>query len=448
MNNKKIQIQLSDHFNYRKLISFTLPSIIMMIFTSIYSVVDGFFVSNFAGKTPFTAINLIMPFLMILGAIGFMFGTGGSAIIAKTIGEGKREQACRFFSLFIYISIFIGIIVAILGIIFLRPVASALGARDELLENCVRYGQIILIALPAFMLQYEFQSFFVAAGKPKLGLWVTIMAGVTNIILDALLTGWLSLGLEGAAIATAVSQCVGGIIPVIYFVRPNSSLLKLKKTKLNGKVILKACTNGSSELLSNISMSFVSMLYNFQLIKYSGTDGVAAYGVLMYVNMIFLAAFIGYSVGTAPIISYNYGSENFDELKNLLKKSTIIISAFSVFMLIASELLARPLAQIFVGYDKQLMDMTLRGFLFYSFSFLFAGFAIFGSSFFTALNNGIISALISFLRTLIFQAAAVLILPLILGIDGIWISTAIAECLAVVLTIICIFIQRKKYHYL
>jgi len=448
MNNKKIQIQLSDHFNYRKLISFTLPSIIMMIFTSIYSVVDGFFVSNFAGKTPFTAINLIMPFLMILGAIGFMFGTGGSAIIAKTIGEGKREQACRFFSLFIYISIFIGIIVAILGIIFLRPVASALGARDELLENCVRYGQIILIALPAFMLQYEFQSFFVAAGKPKLGLWVTIIAGVTNIILDALLTGWLSLGLEGAAIATAVSQCVGGIIPVIYFVQPNSSLLKLKKTKLNGKVILKACTNGSSELLSNISMSFVSMLYNFQLIKYSGTDGVAAYGVLMYVNMIFLAAFIGYSVGTAPIISYNYGSENFDELKNLLKKSTIIISAFSVFMLIASELLARPLAQIFVGYDKQLMDMTLRGFLFYSFSFLFAGFAIFGSSFFTALNNGIISALISFLRTLIFQAAAVLILPLILGIDGIWISTAIAECLAVVLTIICIFIQRKKYHYL
>lgn len=448
MRNKKIQIQLSDHFNYRKLISFTLPSIIMMIFTSIYSVVDGFFVSNFAGKTPFTAINLIMPFLMILGAIGFMLGTGGSAIIAKNIGEGKREQACRSFSIFIYISIFIGIIIAILGIIFLRPVASALGAKDELLENCVRYGKIILIALPAFILQYEFQSFFVAAEKPKLGLWVTIAAGVTNIILDALLTGWLSLGLEGAAIATAISQCVGGIIPVIYFARPNSSLLKLKKTKLNGKVILKACTNGSSELLSNISMSFISMLYNFQLIKYSGTDGVAAYGVLMYVNMIFLAAFIGYSVGTAPIISYNYGSENFDELKSLLKKSTIIISIFAIFMLIASELLARPLAQIFVGYDKQLMDMTLRGFLFYSFSFLFAGFAIFGSSFFTALNNGIISALISFLRTLIFQVAAVLILPLIIGIDGIWISTAIAECLAVIVTIICIFVKRKKYHYL
>ena len=448
MRNKKIQIQLSDHFNYRKLISFTLPSIIMMIFTSIYSVVDGFFVSNFAGKTPFTAINLIMPFLMILGAIGFMLGTGGSAIIAKNIGEGKREQACRSFSIFIYISIFIGIIIAILGIIFLRPVASALGAKDELLENCVRYGKIILIALPAFILEYEFQSFFVAAEKPKLGLWVTIAAGVTNIILDALLTGWLSLGLEGAAIATAISQCVGGIIPVIYFARPNSSLLKLKKTKLNGKVILKACTNGSSELLSNISMSFISMLYNFQLIKYSGTDGVAAYGVLMYVNMIFLAAFIGYSVGTAPIISYNYGSENFDELKSLLKKSTIIISIFAIFMLIASELLARPLAQIFVGYDKQLMDMTLRGFLFYSFSFLFAGFAIFGSSFFTALNNGIISALISFLRTLIFQVAAVLILPLIIGIDGIWISTAIAECLAVIVTIICIFVKRKKYHYL
>lgn len=442
-----MKIQLSEHFNYKKLLRFTLPSIIMMIFTSIYSVVDGFFVSNFVGKTPFAAVNFIMPFLMILGAFGFMFGTGGSALISKTMGEGDKERAKQLFSLFIYVSAGCGVVIAAAGIIFIGPVAALLGADGTMLEDCVRYGRIILIALPAYMLQFEFQSFFVAAEKPHLGLVVTIAAGVTNMTLDALLVAVFSLGLVGAAAATAISQCVGGIIPLIYFLCPNSSILRLTRTKFDGRALFKACTNGASELMSNISMSIVGMLYNMQLIKYAGENGVAAYGVLMYVNFIFLAAFIGYSVGTAPIIGYNYGSGNHSELKNLLKKSLCLIGIFSVAMVVAAEGLAHPLASMFVGYDLELFKMTLRGFMIYSFSFLFSGMAIFGSSFFTALNDGLISALISFLRTLVFQVAAVLIFPLIWGIDGIWVSIVAAELMAVSVTVMFLLMKRKKYHY-
>lgn len=442
-----MNIQLSDHFNYKKLLRFTLPSIIMMIFTSIYGIVDGFFVSNFVGKTPFAAVNFIMPFLMILGAFGFMFGTGGSALIAKTMGEGKQEEAKRLFSLFVYVSAGFGIIVAIFGVLLVRPIAAALGAEGELLENCVIYGRIILTALPAYMLQFEFQSFFTTAEKPKLGLFVTIAAGITNMALDALFVAILQWGLIGAAAATAVSQLVGGILPLFYFFYPNKSSLQLVKTTYNGKALFKACVNGSSELMTNISMSIVSMLYNMQLMKYAGENGVAAYGVLMYVNMIFLAAFIGYSVGTAPIIGYHYGAGNHAELKNLLKKSLWIIGITSICMLALGEFLSQPLTIIFVGYDKELLALTLRGFSIFSFSFLFAGITIFGSSFFTALNDGLISALISFLRTLVFQMAAVLIFPLFWEIDGIWLSIVAAECMATIVTIFFIIRMQPKYHY-
>lgn len=443
-----MDIKLSESFTYRKLLRFTLPSIIMMVFTSVYGVVDGFFVSNFVGKTSFAAVNFIMPFLMILGAVGFMFGTGGSALISKTMGEGNPEKAKRIFSLIIYVSAALGIVIAAAGIVLLRPLASLLGADGEMLENCVRYGRIILLALPAYILQFEFESFFVTAEKPQLGLAFTIAAGVTNMVLDALLVAAFSLGLEGAAAATAISQAVGGIAPLIYFSRKNSSLLQLTKTRFDGKVLLRTCTNGSSELMSNISMSLVSMLYNVQLMKYADEDGVAAYGVLMYVNMIFLAAFIGYSVGTAPVIGYHYGAQNHAELKSLLGKSTRIISVFAVCMFALAEVLARPLASIFVGYDAGLTELTVRAFSIFSFAFLFAGFSIFGSSFFTALNNGLISAAISFLRTLVFQIAAVLTLPLIFDIDGIWYSIVVAEVVSVIVTAIFIFAKRKKYGYM
>lgn len=442
-----MNIQLSEHFNYKKLLRFTLPSIVMMIFTSIYSVVDGFFVSNFVGKTPFAAVNFIMPFLMILGAFGFMFGTGGSALISKTMGEGDNEKAKRIFSLLVYVSIGCGVVVAVLGIIFIRPVAALLGAQGVMLENCVLYGRIILAALPAFMLQYEFQSFFVTAEKPHLGLVVTVAAGVTNMVLDALLVAVFSLGLVGAAAATALSQCVGGLVPLVYFGCKNSSALRLTRTKFDGKVLFKTCTNGASELMSNISASIVGMLYNIQLIKYAGENGVAAYGVLMYVNFIFLAVFIGYSVGTAPIIGYNYGAGNHSELKNLLKRSLWIIGICSVAMVFAAEILARPLATMYVGYDIELFELTLRGFKIYSLAFLFAGMAIFGSSFFTALNNGLISALLSFLRTIVFEVSGVFLIPIIFGIDGIWMAIVVANGLAAVVTILFLLANRKRYHY-
>ena len=442
-----MEIQLSEHFSYRKLLKFTFPSIMMMIFTSIYGVVDGFFVSNMVGKTSFAAVNFIMPVLMILGTFGFMFGVGGSALIAKTMGEGKIDKASRLFSLFVYITIILGIIMSVVSIIFLPGIARSLGAEGQMLKDCVRYGRLILAALPFYMLQFEFQSFFVAAQKPQLGLYVTIASGVTNMVLDALFMAVFKWGLAGAALATATSQIIGGVVPLIYFVLPNSSSLRLTKTKYDRRSVIKACTNGSSELMSNISMSVVGMLYNIQLLKYAGENGIAAYGVLMYVNMIFLAAFIGYSVGTAPIISYHFGAQNHSELKNLRKKSIIIIAIFALLMFMLAEICAYPLSYVFVGYDEILMDMTLRGFFIYSFSFLFAGFAIFGSGFFTALNDGLTSALISFLRTLIFQIAAVLILPVLLGLDGIWVSIVLAEVMAVVITAVFMVALQKKYKY-
>lgn len=443
-----MNISLSEHFGYGKLLRFTLPSVGMMIMTSVYGVVDGYFVSNYVGLTPFAAVNLIMPFLMILGGTGFMFGSGGSALIAKTLGEGKKELANKTFSLLVYSAAALGVIFSVLGIAVLRPVSALLGAEGELLENCVRYGRIYLASMPFYLLQYTFQSFFIAAEKPRMGLWVTIAAGVTNMALDALFVAVFEWGLEGAAFATAISITVGGVIPLIYFFRKNTSLFRLGKTRFDGKALLKTCTNGSSELMSNISMSIVNMLYNFQLNKYAGENGIAAYGVMMYVNLVFLAIFIGYSVGTAPIISYHFGAENKDELKSLLKKSAVIIWISSAAMIITAQLLAYPLAKIFVGYDETLMKLTLDGFRIFSVSFLFAGTAIFGSSFFTALNDGLTSALISFLRTLVFQTAAVLVLPLFFDVDGVWFSVAAAEFTAAAVTMAFIFGKKKKYGYL
>ncbi len=440
-------IRLSDHFTHRKLLRFTLPSIAMMIFTSIYGVVDGFFISNYVGKIPFAAVNIIFPFFMIVATVGFMFGTGGSAIVAKSFGEGNHKKANEYFSLFIYVSIALGVIFSALGIVFIRPIAEFLGARREVLDNCVIYGTIFLASMPFFILQLLFQSFFITAEKPVLGLVVTIAAGVVNMVLDFLFVAVFPFGIAGAAAATALAQTIGGLVPLIYFCRKNDSLLALGKTKFDAKIILKACANGSSEFMSNISMSIVSMLYNIQLLKYAGENGVAAYGVMMYVSMIFAAAFIGYSIGTAPIVSFHFGAKNHDELKGLLGKSLHIISVFAVLMVLAAELLSKPLSVLFVGYDAELLVLTVRGFKVFALSFLFMGYAIYSSGFFTALNDGLTSAIISFLRTLVFQIAAVLILPLILDIDGIWYSIVVAELMAVILSAVFLIIKRKKYNY-
>ena len=443
-----MKIQLSDHFTFGRLLRFTWPSIVMMVFTSIYSVVDGIFVSNFAGKTAFAAVNLIMPYLMVFGTLGFMIGTGGTALISMTLGMGDKKKANELFSMLTYASILCGVIFTILSIVFLRPAAILMGAAGQMLEDCVLYGTIIQLALTAYLLQYAFQSFCITAEKPNLSLAMMVTAGVCNMVLDALFVAVFRWGLVGAAVATAIAQYLGAMIPFIYFIRPNDSLLRLGKCSFDGKALLRACANGSSELMGSLSMSLVSMLYNLQLICYAGENGIAAYGVIMYVNFFFVSVFIGFTIGAAPIIGYNHGAENHGELKNMFRKSLMVVGIFAAAMTGSALVLAKPLAGIFVGYDPELLEMTVRGFVVYSLSFLLCGFNIFGSSLFTALNNGLISAVISFVRTLVCQIAAVLLLPLIFGLDGIWWAIVASEAVALVLTVFCFFRFRNRYHYM
>ncbi len=441
-------IRLSDHFTYSKLLRFTLPSIVMMVFTSIYGVVDGLFVSNFVGKTAFASVNLVMPFVMILGGMGFMIGTGGTALVSKILGEGDPDTANRTFSMMVLFTLALGIVLSAAGIVFMRPVSRFLGATDAMMDDCVLYGRIVTGFTFAFMLQNVFQSFFIAAEKPKLGLKVTVAAGLANMVLDALFIAVFNWGVAGAAIATGLSQCVGGVLPLVYFLRPNSSLLRLSPTRLRLRPILAACGNGSSELMSNISSSVVSMLYNFQLMRLAGEDGVSAYGVLMYVQFIFISIYIGYSIGCAPVVSYHFGAQNHGELKNLLGKSVLLMGCTGVVLTALAMALADPLSRLFVGYDAGLFALTSHAFRLFAWSFLLAGFNIYASGFFTALNNGGISAAISFLRTLVFQSASVLILPIFLDVDGIWWAITVAEVFAFLISVTFLLAKRGKYHYM
>lgn len=443
-----MNIQLSDHFTYRRLIRFVIPSVAMMILTSIYGVVDGLFVSNFVGKTPFAAVNLVIPFTMILGAFGFMLGTGGTALVAKTLGEGRQEEAKRIFSMLIYFALGLGVLLTIFGIAVLKGIVIKMGADDAMLRHCMIYGRIVLLGIPFYMLQNMFQNFLIAAEKPQLGLIVTIAAGVTNMVLDALFIAVLGWGVAGAAAATALGQCVGGLVPFVYFARKNSSKLSLVKTRLMGGALFHACTNGSSELVSNVSMSLVGMLYNLQLMKFAGENGVAAYGVIMYVNFIFIAIFLGYAYGSAPIVAFNYGARRTEELQNVLKKSLKLILGTGISLFLIATVFAGVLSGLFVGYDAELYRLTVRGFHLYAISFLLCGFNIYGSSFFTALNNGVVSAAISFLRTVVFEVAAILILPVFFGVDGIWCAITVAELVSILITIGAFSALRRRYQYL
>ncbi len=442
-----MRIQLSDHFTYRKLIRFVIPSIIMMIFTSIYSVVDGLFISNFAGKTAFAAINLIFPPFMILGALGFMLGVGGTAVVAQTLGMGEKERANRYFSLIMYVTAILGTTIAIVSELIIPFVATWLGAEGQMYKDCLTYGRIFIVGMPFFMVQNAFQSFFVTAEKPKLGLFVTVGAGCMNILLDALLVAVFQWGLVGAALATLLSQMVGATVPIFYFARKNDSLLKLGKTRFDGWMLLKSATNGLSEFMSNISASVVTMLYNAQLMKFAGEDGIAAYGVIGYVSFIFAAIFYGYSIGSGPIVGFHYGAENHSELKNMVNKSTVLMLGTGVVMTISSVLLSRPMASIFVGYDQALLDMTARAMAIYSLHFLLGGINVYGSAFFTALGNGVISAVLSFSRTFLFEGGCVLLLPLFMELDGIWFAMVAAEVLTLLVTLYFFFTQKNRYHY-
>lgn len=442
-----MRIQLSDHFTYRRLLRFVLSPVLMMIFTSLYSIIDGFFISNYVGKTPFAAVNLIMPVTMGVGAIGFMVGTGGSAIVSKTLGEGKRELANSYFSMMIYAAILLSLALSVLCFIFTPQICTALGAEGELHRNCVIYGRILFLAETAFVLQYAFQSFFVTAEKPGLTLKISIAAGLTNAVLDFLFIVVFHWGIAGAAAATALGQVVGGILPLLYFFRKNSSLLRLVKAPFDGKILRQTCFNGASEMVTNLSSSIVNILYNFQLMRIAGENGVAAYGVIMYANFLFMAVFFGYSIGSAPVISFHYGAGNHGELKNLFRKSLILVGISGVIMTLASELFAAPLVRIFAGYDPDLYAMTVRGFQLYCFAFLLMGINVFASAFFTALSNGGVSAAISFLRTFLLQIAAVILLPVFFGIDGIWLAVVAAEFLTLLITILFFVKNAGKYHY-
>lgn len=442
-----MKIQLSEHFTYSKLLRFTFPSIIMMIFTSIYSVIDGLFVSNFAGKTALAAINIIYPFIMAVGALGFMMGTGGSALVGRLLGEGEKEKANKTFSLIVYTTAIAGILLSALAFLLVPTVSRLFGASGQLLDYCILYGRICFLSMPCFMLQNVFQCFFITAEKPRLGLDVVLSAGITNMVLDFLFVAVFGLGLKGAAIATVCGEIIGGLVPILYFAGRNHSFLRLGRTSFDAGSILKTCTNGSSELMTELSSSVVTVLYNTQLMKIAGENGVAAYSTIMYVNFIFVAIFLGYSLGSAPIISFHYGAGNHDELKNMRKKSLRLIAVWGIGMTIISHIFALPFARFFVGYDSELLAMTIHGFRIYAFVYLLNGFNIFGSSFFTALNNGMVSATISFLRTLVFEVICILLLPVFFGIDGIWSAVLVAEALALCVTSFFLITKRSRYHY-
>lgn len=440
-------MQFDQHFTYKKILHATFPPIIMMLFTSLYSVVDGLFLSNLAGKDAFAAVGFITPYLMMFNSIGFMFGTGGSALIAKKLGEKNSEDANEIFTTLVFSSALTGVILTVLGQIFLLPAATLQGASGKLLENSLAYGRIYLLGTSACVVQFEFQALYATSGKSRLGLISAVISGLLNIFLDALFLGAFSWGIKGAAVATILSQWFGGLFPFIFYGRKNSSHLRLIKSRFRGRELLKICANGSSETVNNLSISAVSLFYNIQLIAYAGPDGIAAYGIMNYVSFLFTAVFWGYISGIAPVISYHFGAENRKELQSLLRKSLILVSCCSITMFLLSELLAGPISMIYAGYSPELMTLSVHGFRLFAFSFIFSGLSIFFSSFFTALNNGLISAILSASRVFLFQIPAVLLLPLIWKLDGIWLSVGIAECMCVLLGIFFLIKNRKRYGY-
>ena len=440
-------VQLSDHFTYKKLFRAVIPSIAMMVFISIYSIVDGLFVSNFVGTTAFASLNLIYPLLMIVGAIGFMLGAGGSALVAKTLGEGNKEKANKYFSMFIWATFILGVVVSTILIIFTPELAVLLGAEGEMIEHCVTYGRICLAFQTCFIVQNTFQAFFVTAEKPHLGLILSVISGINNMILDFVFIVVFEMGIAGAALATGLSQTIGAVVPIFYFTLNKKININLGLPYFEFVAFFKGCVNGLSELFTNVSASIVGMIYNSKLMLLAGENGIASYGVILYAQFIFLAIYFGYSMGTAPIIGFNYGAKNKEELKNIFKKSMIVIGSLGVALVTLSELLSLPIAKIFVSYDIELLNMTVRGFRIFAISFIICGFNIFASSMFTALNNGIISLLLSIGRTFVFQLIAVYTLPIFFDLDGIWLSIIMSESLALMVTVLFFVLNRKRYGY-
>ncbi|MBR3146834.1 MAG: MATE family efflux transporter [Eubacterium sp.] len=442
-----MRIKLSDHFDYKRLLRYSVSAICMMLFTSIYAIVDGFFVSNYCGKTPFAALNLIYPVIMLISTVGFMVGTGGSAVVARTLGEGDNKRAQRYFSMFVYAAIVLGITLTVLAQIFLPQISRLLGAEGKIFEDTLIYARVVLLSTPMLVLQVMFQTFFNTAEKPKLGFLITVISGGANIVLDFIFVGALGYGLAGAAWATVVSEYLGGAIPLIYFFMPNDSLLRMTKTTFEPRVFVHACWNGLSEFMGNVSASIVSILYNIQLLKYAGENGVSAFGVVMYVYLLFSAVMVGYGMATSPIIGFHYGARNMEEVSNVIRRNIVVMAVAGVLMFGAAELLSDAVARLFVSYDDDLMVMTRTAFRVTSITYLVYGYNVCGSSFFTALGNGTLSALIEASRLLIFQIIFLYTLPVIFGLSGIWYTLVASDVAAVGVTAAFLIIYRKKYGY-
>lgn len=444
-----MKIELSGHYSYSRILKTCIPSVLMILTTSVYSIVDGLFVSNFAGTTSFAALNIIWPAIATVAAFGLMFGTGGSALVAMVIGQDDRDRANGIFTMLIRAMLILGAVCGTLLFIFMRPVSIWLGADEAMLPDCIRYGRILVCAMPAFMSQMAFNSFFMTAEKPQLGTLLTVICGITNIAFDALFIVVFGWGLTGAAIATVLGMAVGGIYPLYYFSskKRNTTKLKFVKADTDWHCIVRCCSNGLSEYVGNIALNIVSMCYNLQLMKLIGQDGVAVYGILMYIGYVYASVYIGYNIAVSPIVSFNYGAQNHDELKSLLRKSIVILLVAGTILTGLSEILSSPMAGIFVGYDPGLKALTARAIRIYMISFMICGLNMFVSAWFTALNNGIVSACAAFARTLVFEMGAIFILPLLLGLDGVWLAVDVADMLALVLAVILLSTFRKRYNY-
>ena len=448
-----MKIRLSDHFTFKKLLKAALAPMLMMVFTSLYTIVDGVCISNFCGKESFAGVNLIFPIIMIVGGLGFMLGTGGSALVGKLLGEKKDLEARQTFTMTIIFTILIGLTITIAGVLLIETLVYAMTSvatgdiSQKMIDEAILYGRLLMAGQVFFMLQNVFQSFFIVDEKPVLGFVFILIGGLTNIVLDILFIGVCKWGIIGAAAATICGYLSGSLGPIIYFLIRKNDYIHFERTKLKLKPLIKICFNGSSEFVNNISSSIVSIVFNMQLLHYFGEDGINAYGIIMYLAFVFTAIFLGYSSAVAPIESYNYGAQNNKELKNVLIKSLIITSILSVSMFIISFTLAEPFSFIFANGSDTLLKITTNGMRIYSIAFLFIGLSIYISTFFTALNNGLISALIAFLRTLVFQIVFVFVFPLFLGKYGIFFAILAAEIMSILLAITFLLIYKKKYRY-
>lgn len=438
---------ISERLNLPRLFLACVPMILMMISISIYSVVDGFFVSNFAGKIQFAAVNLIYPFIMVVGSLGFMMGTGGTALVAKKMGEGKTEEAKKLFFNCFVVTVALGVVFSSIFVFLLPKIAEGLGADEAMLPYCVDYGRILILGITFFNLQNMFQPFFAASGRPGLGFAITIGAGVANIVFDAIFVAGAGWGCVGAAWGTVIGQVVGGFLPVIYYFAKNKSALRLVPAKMQWGAIFKMGANGLSEFVSQIAVSVLSMIMNVLLMKHYQENGVSAYGIICYVWLIFAATFIGLCMGISPRISYVYGEKNKPELRRLTQRALALFIFAGLFEFIMAEALTVPLSYAYAGYDEGLRQLTCHASFIYSIIYLALGINMFGSSFFTALNNGLVSALLSFARLMLFEAVSVYLCSLFWQGDGIWWGVVIGEALGFVMNFLVIFIHGKRYGY-